>query len=75
MVAIDLINKSFDKIKTIQPGMEKPGKPGVYAKKVLNVFPQFDTIPHKVLHVINDDKQGLYEKFPIQGANKGNQLS
>lgn len=50
--------------------MEKPEQRGVYAKKVYDVFPQFDAIPHKILHVMNDDKAGLYQKFPVKGANK-----
>lgn len=75
LLAVKLINNSFEQAKTIKVGMQKPGKSNVYAKKVYNIFPQFDAIPHKVLHVMNDDKTGLHEKFPIPGASKSNQLS
>lgn len=75
LMAIDLINKTFDKAKEIHVGMQKPGKSNVYAKKVYNIFPQFDALPHRVLHVMNDDKAGMYEKFPIINASKMNQMS
>ena len=74
-MAIDLINNTFEKAKNIKVGMQKPGKSNVYAKKVYDIYPQFDAIPHKVRHVMNDDKAGLHEKFPIIGASKVYQMS
>lgn len=59
-MAVDLIKKTFSNVKNVKVGMQKPESNGVYAKNVYNVFPQFDAIPQKVLHVMNDDKAGLY---------------
>ena len=56
---------TFDSIKKVKPGMEKPDTKGkVTAKRVFNLFPSMQTIPLKtsVLHVMNDDIEAIEEK-------------
>jgi len=55
--------------------MVKPNNQKVFARKVYNIFPQFDAMPHKILHVMNDDKGGIHEKFPVKNYHKMNMLS
>ena len=40
----------------------KPGKPHVKAKRVLDMVPCFEAIPHRVLQVSNDEVQTLWEE-------------
>ena len=59
----------------IQEGMVKPGTNGkVTAAKVFNIMPSFESIPLKILHVINDDLQAIEEDMPIfdDGADASN---
>lgn len=60
--AVKLIQASFDNSKKIKVGMEKPGKKGVKAKRVLDVFPHFATMQHKIISVANDECKALWEE-------------
>ena len=53
--AIKLIEASFANAKRVKVGMKKPGKPGVTAKRVLDIVPCFEAMPHRVLQVSNDE--------------------
>ena len=66
--ALELIKKSFENVKKIKPGFIKPGTENsrpIVAKKVLEIFPNFGTTCHKVLHVMNDERSVLEEQMPI----------
>jgi hypothetical protein len=44
----------------------KPGSNGkIVAKRVFEVGPLLNAIPHKVIHVINDDCQAVDENIPV----------
>jgi len=46
--------------------MVKPGSNGnVTAKRVYELKPMLQTIPHKIIHVINDDSQVLEDNMPV----------
>ena len=53
--AIKLIEASFENAKLIKVGITKPGKPNVMAKRVLDMVPCFEAIPHRVIQVSNDE--------------------
>ena len=45
--------------------MVKPGTNGkVTAAKVFNIMPSFQSLPLKILHVINDDAKAIEEDMP-----------
>ena len=47
--------------------MVKPGSNGeVKAAQVFDVFPSFHVMPHKLIHVMNDDQAALEENLPIE---------
>lgn len=64
VAGIKQIQDTFDKAKTIQVGMTKPGSHGkVTAKRVFEVQPLLTALPHKIIHVINDDSAALTENL------------
>ena len=64
--AVEQINNTFKKARDIKVGMSKPGSGGkVTAAQVLDIFPSFQAMPHKILHVINDDQAVLEENLPL----------
>jgi hypothetical protein len=47
--------------------MEKPGSNGqITAKSVFSLNPNFLSLPHRILHVVNDDRMALEDKLPIK---------
>ena len=47
--------------------MSKPGSNGaVTAKTVFSLNPSLITLPHKILHVINDDSTAVEDKMPVR---------
>lgn len=47
--------------------MTKPGSNGnITAKNVFSLNPSLVTLPHKVLHVKNDDVNALEDKIPVR---------
>ena len=47
--------------------MAKPGSNGtITAKKVFSFNPSLLTLPHKILHVINDDCNAMEDKMPVR---------
>lgn len=45
--------------------MVKPGSNGkITAAKVFNIMPSFQSLPLKILHVINDDANAIEEDMP-----------
>ena len=47
--------------------MAKPGSNGtITAKKVFSFNPSLLTLPHKILHVINDDSNAMEDKMPVR---------
>lgn len=64
---------TFEAIKRVKPGIEKPDTKGkVTAKRVFNLFPSMQTIPLKtsVLHVMNDDIEAIEEKVPDETQDR-----
>jgi hypothetical protein len=54
--AAEQIKATFENVKKIQVGMEKPDSDGrVKAMKVFDIIPSFQALPHQILHVINED--------------------
>jgi predicted ATPase len=65
--AIQQINDTFEKVKAIKVGMAKPGSNGrVTAKRVHSFIPHFQSLPLKVIQVVNDDVAALEENLPIK---------
>jgi len=47
--------------------MTKPGSNGkITAKNVFKLNPSLVTLPHRILHVINDDVTALEDKMPVR---------
>lgn len=49
--------------------MQKPGSKGVTAKGVYSVNPALLSLPHKILHVINEDISAIEDNMPIKEEN------
>ena len=66
-VAIKQVEATFEKIKSMNVGMVKPGTDGrVTAKKVHAFIPHFQALPLKVMQVVNDDVGALEENIPLK---------
>lgn len=56
------IESTFEKVKNVKIGMRKPGST-LKAMKVFDIMPNFQSLPHQILHVLNEDIGALDENL------------
>ena len=66
---VEQIKTTFDKVKSIKVGMEKPGST-LKAMKVFDIMPNFQALPQQILHVLNEDIGAIEENLDADADKK-----